>query len=51
MIIKNKLTGETLELTYLEFRKKFTKEIRDVFESCHKTQLINILIILKMITL
>lgn len=28
MIIKNKLTGETLELTYHEFRKKFAKDFQ-----------------------
>ena len=39
MIIKNKLTGETLELPYSEFRKKFAKEIETAFESYRKTQL------------
>lgn len=39
MIPKNKLTRETLEITYPEFRKRFTKEIQDAFESYHKTQL------------
>lgn len=39
VVIKNKLTKETLELTYLEFREKFVKEIYDVFKSYHKTQL------------
>ena len=39
MIIKNKLTGETLELPYSEFRKKFVKEINNAFESYRKTQL------------
>ena len=39
MIIKNKLTGETLELPYSEFRIKFAKEIETAFESYHKTQL------------
>lgn len=29
MILKNKLTGETLELIYPELRKKFAKEIHD----------------------
>ena len=33
MILKNKLTRETLEITYPEFRKKFAKEIRIAFES------------------
>jgi hypothetical protein len=39
MILKNKLTRETLEITYPEFRKKFAKEIQDAFESYRKTQL------------
>lgn len=39
MIIKNKLIGETLELLYSEFRKKFAKEIETAFESYRKTQL------------
>ena len=39
MILKNKLTRDTLEITYPEFRKKFTKEIQDAFESYRKTQL------------
>ena len=39
MILKNKLTRETLEITYPEFRKKFAKEIRIAFESYHRTQL------------
>ena len=39
MILKNKLTKETLDILYSEFRKKFTKEIQDAFESCRKTQL------------
>ena len=39
MIIKNKLTGETLELPYSEFRKKFAKEIHCAFESYRKTEL------------
>jgi len=38
MILKNKLTRETLEITYPEFRKKFAKEIQDAFESYCKTQ-------------
>ena len=28
MKVKNKLTRETLEITYPEFRKRFAKEIR-----------------------
>ena len=39
MILKNKLTRETLEITYSEFRKKFVKEIRTAFESYCRTQL------------
>mgnify|MGYP005771726563 CR=1 FL=1 len=39
MILKNKLTKETLNIPYSEFRKKFAKEIQDTFESYRKTQL------------
>lgn len=39
MSVKNKLTRETLEITYPEFRKKFVKEIRTAFESYRRTQL------------
>ena len=39
MKVKNKLTKETLDIPYSEFRKKFTKEIQDAFESYRKTQL------------
>ena len=39
MIIKNKLTRETLNITYPEFRKKFAKEIKDAFESYCQTEL------------
>ena len=39
MILKNKLTKETLDIPYPEFRIKFAKEIQDAFESYHKTQL------------
>jgi hypothetical protein len=39
MILKNKLTRETLEINYSEFRKRFAKEIQDAFESYRKTQL------------
>lgn len=39
MILKNKLTRETLEINYPEFRKNFAKEIQDAFESYRKTQL------------
>ena len=39
MILKNKLTKETLDIPYSEFRIKFAKEIQDAFESSRKTQL------------
>lgn len=39
MILKNKLTKETLNITYPEFRKNFAKEIQNAFESYRKTQL------------
>ena len=39
MILKNKLTSETLEITYPEFRKRFAKEIRIAYESYRRTQL------------
>ena len=39
MIIKNKLTGEILDIPYSEFRKKFVKELQDAFESYRKTHL------------
>ena len=39
MIIKNKLTGETLNIPYFEFRTMFSKEINVAFESYRKTQL------------
>lgn len=39
MILKNKLTCETLEITYSEFGKRFAKEIQESFESYRKTQL------------
>ena len=55
MILKNKLTRETLEITYPEFRKKFAKELQTAFDSYRKTQLNKysyiVLITLKMITL
>ena len=50
MIIKNKLTGETLNIPYFEFRTTFSKEINVAFESYRKTQL-NIPTNLKMIIL
>jgi hypothetical protein len=39
MLLKNKLTRETLEITYPEFRTKFVKEIQIAFESYRKTLL------------
>lgn len=39
MILKNKLTKETLDISYSEFRTKFAKEILDAFENYCKTQL------------
>jgi len=51
MILKNKLTKETLDIPYSEFRIKFAKEIQDAFESYRKTQLNNILGTSKMIIL
>ena len=31
MIVKNKLTKETLDIPYSEFRRKFSKEIQRIF--------------------
>ena len=39
MILRNKLTKETLDIPYSEFRKKFAKEIQDAFESFKRTEL------------
>ena len=39
MILKNKLTHETLDIPYSEFRKRFVKEIQESFESYRQTQL------------
>ena len=39
MILKNKLTKETLDIPYSEFRIKFAKEIQDAFESFKRTEL------------
>ena len=38
MILKNKLTKETLDIPYSEFRKNFAKEIQMALESFNKTQ-------------
>ena len=39
MILKNKLTKETLDIPYSEFRQKFAKEIQDAFKSFKRTEL------------
>lgn len=39
MMLKNKLTKEMLDILYSEFRKKFAKEIKTVFESFKRTEL------------
>ncbi len=39
MMLKNKLTKEMLDIPYSEFRKKFAKEIKNVFESFKRTEL------------
>ena len=39
MILKNKLTKETLDIPYSEFRIKFAKEIQDAFKSFKQTEL------------
>ena len=39
MILKNKRTGEKLQITYQAFRKKFTKEIQVAYESFRQTEL------------
>ena len=39
MKVKNKLTRETLEITYPEFRKKFAKELQTAFKSYRRTRL------------
>ena len=39
MSVKNKLTRETLEITYPEFRKKFAKELQTAFKSYRRTRL------------
>lgn len=38
-MLKNKLTKEMLDIPYSEFRKKFAKEIKTVFESFKRTEL------------
>ena len=48
MIVKNKLTKETLDIPYSEFRKKFAHEIQDAFESFKRTELNKTFINLKM---
>lgn len=39
MILKNKLTKETLNISYSEFRKRFARELQLAFESYRQTQL------------
>ena len=39
MILRNKRTLEKLEISYFDFRKKFSKEIQVAFESYRQTQL------------
>lgn len=39
MILKNKRTRETLEITESEFKKKFAKEIKDSLESYKRSVL------------
>lgn len=39
MILNNKLTKETLNISYFEFRKRFVKELQLAFESYRQTQL------------
>lgn len=39
MILRNKLTKETLNISYSEFKIKFAKEIHVAFESYQQTQL------------
>ena len=39
MILRNKSTLEKIEISYFDFRKKFSKEIQVAFESFEKTKL------------
>lgn len=39
MILRNKLTQKTLNISYSEFRKRFAREIQLAFESYRQTQL------------
>ena len=39
MILKNRRTRESLDITYPEFRKKFTREIQEAFDDYRQTQL------------
>ena len=39
MKVKNKLTQETLNISYSEFRKRFTRELQIAFASYRQTQL------------
>ncbi len=44
MKLKNKLTKETLELSYQEFCKKFSNEIQVAFENYKQTAIAKIII-------
>ena len=39
MKVRNKLTQETLNISYSEFRKRFARELQVAFESYRQTQL------------
>ena len=39
MILKNKLTKEVVDVSYKDFRKRFSKEIQDAYESFKQTEL------------
>lgn len=39
MILRNKLTKETLNISYFEFRKRFARELQVSFKSYRQTQL------------
>ena len=39
MILRNKLTKETLNISYSEFRKRFARKLQVAFESYRQTQL------------
>lgn len=39
MILRNKLTKETLNISYSEFRKRFARELQVAFENYRQSQL------------